>query len=140
MRRAIKIAGTLIPIFTTTGVSTTFLIKSGNDNKKQPGENHEVSISDDMPLGKVRIFPEIFQQNYYDDIHVLKGEPYITDDMIAKIVKDVLKGATYSGGQIKWAYEFKDNTKQEVKITFEWLPDISVLSKVVKTYIVKINK
>lgn len=142
MRRTLKIIGTLIPVFTTTGVSTTFLVKDSISSNEPKGSRTSggVLVKDDDSIGGMKVFPEIFQQNYYQLIHVKNGQPYITPEAIAKIVKDVLKGSTYSGGDIHWAYKYKDNARQEVKITFVWKPNINALKPCRKTYIVKVNK
>ena len=103
-----------------------------NIDNKNPNE-----INEDKKLQIINsddIFPIIETRDYYDKLNFKDGQPWIDDDMISYIIKNIIGRMTINGGAIK--YVIKRESDQNVTIHFIWY---NTTKKAYRTYKISTN-
>ena len=103
-----------------------------NIDNKNPNE-----INEDKKLQIINsddIFPIIETRDYYDKLNFKDGQPWIDDDMISYIIKNIIGRMTINDGAIK--YVIKRENDQNVTIHFIWY---STTKKAYRTYKISTN-
>ena len=103
-----------------------------NIDNKNPNE-----ISEDKKLQIINsddIFPIIETRDYYDKLNFKDGQPWIDDDMISYIIKNIIGRMTINDGAIK--YVIKRESDQNVTIHFIWY---NTTKKAYRTYKISTN-
>ena len=100
-----------------------------NKNPNEINEDKELQIinSDD-------IFPIIETRDYYDKLNFKDGQPWIDNDMISYIIKNIIGRMTINDGAIK--YVIKRENDQNVTIHFIWY---NTTKKAYRTYKISTN-
>lgn len=110
-------------VVTVVSVGTYFAVTTFNDQKEIKNEKsivHHVGMNKDIDL---KIFPKLDQSKFYKYIRIKDNKPYLTDEFIARVINEVLQKMQFSGGQIRWGYEFRDTFKKDdLLVNFEWVP------------------
>ena len=103
-----------------------------NIDNKNPNE-----INEDKKLQIINsddIFPIIETRDYYDKLNFKDGQPWIDDDMISYIIKNIIGRMTINDGAIK--YVIKRESDQNVTIHFIWY---NTTKKAYRTYKISTN-
>ena len=70
-------------------------------------------------FSKFKIFPDLIMETLYEKIRIKNSRPIITDELIAKLVNEILSKINISDGSISWGYQL-NYKKDDLKITFKW--------------------
>ncbi|MGL5204841.1 MAG: MHO_1590 family protein [Metamycoplasmataceae bacterium] len=100
--------------------------KNNNDNLIPDVEEPEIDEND--------IFPEIDSKDFYNLIEFENGLPFIGDNMLAAIIKDIVTRLGSVEGNL--TFYIIENSRTEKIIYFKWIYEEKELKK---TYIISIN-
>ncbi|AWX42835.1 Uncharacterised protein [Metamycoplasma cloacale] len=92
--------------------------KENEDREDNNNEESEVINKEKEIINSLEVFPEITSAEYYYHLNFKDGQPWIDDDMVLFIIKDIVSRLIIKGGIIKYAINrFAQN---DVEISFIW--------------------
>ena len=131
MRRLFRLIAIGSPVVLTAGTIGTYLAVTTYSSKnivhkkekKIISKNHDVNIlPKEDSYSKFKIFPDLDQHDFYNDIKINQLKAVIDQEMQAKIINYVFRHTSFTEGNI--SYSINKITPQNFKFHFKWIsPD-----------------
>ena len=127
MNKWVKIITWISPVVVAAGgVGTYYAINKVNDSSNASGQMAGMKSSngfkeEDNLYDGVKVFPTLKTRDIYKYVRMNENvNPYISDDMISQIVKEIISKASISDNNIHWTYNLLNENK-ELEIFFWWI-------------------